>query len=394
MEVTLLTTSFPAHAGDIKAPFILELAKAIHKSGVNVNVVAPKFSSGLGYEEMNGVKVYRFGYFRLPFFPNLLKATSFAKSFSSFAGIIQMPLFLFSFILRAREPIMRSDLVHCQWIFPSIVAYFYSFFKPFMITSRGEELGIIQRSKFKTFIIKLILKRCSYMTANNQHQSTELKSFFHDSNKVSFTPNGIDIIKFKKNDSKKSKSLTKLPDNKFVVLFIGWLIKRKGIDYLMPAINKIVKKNKKFFFVIIGDGEMKDFVTKYLERNNLLNNVKLLDKVEPNKMPYFINSSEVFILPSLAEGRPSVILEAMACGVPVIATNIGGNNELIKDGENGILISPKSVKSISNGLMSLYNNKTLYNKIKRNSRKAIIDAKVSWESCAINFIRIYKEVKR
>ena len=110
-----------------------------------------------------------------------------------------------------------------------------------------------------------------------------------------------------------------------------------------------------------------------------------------NEIPEFMNAADIFVLPSLSEGRPNVVAEAMACGLPVIATAVNGTPELIEDGIDGMLVEPGNSKSIEDAVLRLLGDSGLYDAIKSKSRDSILRKKITWDTTATTFYNIYKK---
>ena len=117
----------------------------------------------------------------------------------------------------------------------------------------------------------------------------------------------------------------------------------------------------------------------------------MLGEIPQNEIPYWLSASDIFVFPTYNEGLPNAIMEAMACGLPVVATEVGGIPEVVKDGENGILIDKKDVKSIVHSLEKLIENKSMCKKMGEHGR-ITIEEKFSWNNSAKKLIEIYNKI--
>lgn len=192
-----------------------------------------------------------------------------------------------------------------------------------------------------------------------------------------YDENKINEQKFEKLDK---QELTIFKDN-FVVITIGRLIEQKGQWYLIRAFKEVVKKIPNAKLVILGRGELKNYLQKVIEKNGLGSSVYLYGfKRNPYKYMY---NSDLFVLPSLYEGMSNVLLEAMSCELPIIATNSEGGNKEILQNDYGILINkfdgkyyidePLTKEEINLGkkIIEILKNKTLREKYKEQSQKRI-----------------------
>lgn len=210
--------------------------------------------------------------------------------------------------------------------------------------------------------------------------------------KLICVPLGIDIDKFNprnKNDLRKEYNI----DKDFVFIFVGNLIPRKGVNYLIEAISKIDEKLlKNAGFFIVGDGSDRDTLEKMVNNLELKDFITFLGRIDEDDLLNWYSLSDIFILPSLAEGRPTVINEAMACECGVIATNVSGNPEQVIEAYNGTLIDAKSSDQIAERITSLLQNPDIIKKFIRNSRKSIIERGLTWDHYAKTIEEIYKEI--
>jgi len=151
--------------------------------------------------------------------------------------------------------------------------------------------------------------------------------------------NPIDTTIFKRDSSLSLKDID--------VLFVGRLSPEKGLETLMEAAQYLSKETR---IVIIGDGELYKQLERQVEQ--LACNIELKGWVNNQSLPIYYNRSKVFVVPSLSEPQGVVVLEAMACGVPVIASNTGGLPEMIEHGKNGWLVEPGDAKSLANTIQA------------------------------------------
>jgi len=198
-----------------------------------------------------------------------------------------------------------------------------------------------------------------------------------DTEHIEVIPNGVDSNVFRPLDKISCRKELGLQTKGNIVLYVGRLVYEKGADLLV----ELTKKSKELDFVILGYGEF----AKYLQSNN----VTLLHYLPRTKMPLIYSAADVLILPSRTEGMPLVILEALACGTPVVASSIPGNNEIV-DCSVGRL-SGHSITSFYKKIYEvLSENKDLsLSKAARNKAK-----KYSWTTIADKTMQIYQNAKR
>ena len=212
-----------------------------------------------------------------------------------------------------------------------------------------------------------------------------------DKNKVHVVPNGVDTDKFKPAGKVHARSMLNLPHDKNIVLFVGALRKIKGVDYLIEAAQSFVDRDTYLFMVGRDDG-LKKNLEKRAHELKIANYIKFTGPVNHEDIPLWISASDILVLPSLSEGRPNVILEALACEVPVVATDVGGIPELMVDGETGYLVPAKSPDELSRKINKLLDNKNRREKMGEFGRKSIIQRGLTWEAHAKTTVDIYQEL--
>jgi len=156
-----------------------------------------------------------------------------------------------------------------------------------------------------------------------------------------------------------------------VILSVGRLMFWKGFDTLIEIMPDLLKENPNFSLVIVGDGPEEKNLKNKIANLNLNNKVKLTGRVSHAQIPLYFKVADLFVLNTGYEGLSHVILEVMQSGIPVITTNIGGNPELIENGENGILIDYKNKEQLKEAILKLAKDKSLKEKFRQNSKEKL-----------------------
>ena len=184
-------------------------------------------------------------------------------------------------------------------------------------------------------------------------------------------PNGIDIKQFDGLDNLPASILAGYGiEKENFVLYMGRLSFLKGVDYLIEAFKKVQKSHPNLKLVIAGSGDFEPHLRKIARNMKNVIFLGFVDSIELKKLLY--ENSLAVVLPSpVYETSPMVILEAMSCSKPVIATDIGGNPYMIRHGENGFLSKPRNSENLANLIDVLCENETLRKKMGINSRKFV-----------------------
>ena len=187
---------------------------------------------------------------------------------------------------------------------------------------------------------------------------------------------GIDTIKFNPDNFKDNSNLKQqynLDENDFILTFVGRIVKDKGINELIEAVKNLHSKYTNIKLLLIGEFEnagnpVSDVTKKIIDESDFIIATGLQSNIAA-----FLSITDLFVFPSYREGFGLSLMEAGAMGVPSIASDIPGCNEVVIDGETGILISSHSSQAIIDSIDNLYNNRELLNKIKSNCRNSIIE---------------------
>lgn len=241
-------------------------------------------------------------------------------------------------------------------------------------------LLFLKKYMFDFFTGKLILKKANALISVSKDDILATNRVFKISRKKNnfYLPNVVDSNKFRK--------LEKV--NKKYIGFIGRLTKIKGIDLFLKIIELINKKDKSQKFLIIGEGpyiyEVKQAVKKYP--------IKFIENIAHNEIVKFYNDCSIFMQTSRAEGLPTCILEALSCEVPVVASNVGGTNEIVHNGKTGYLFENGNVNEAIDAIDNIKRNNLFY-ELGKNGRE-LIKNKFSWEVITGKIVLIYKKVLR
>ena len=190
----------------------------------------------------------------------------------------------------------------------------------------------------------------------------------------------FDTFKIKKN----------IEERKNLVGYIGRLSEEKGVSILIKAIPIAVKKIEDVEFLIGGNGDLYNEMKNFIHTNNLDNKVKFTGWVSHDDIPDFLNELKLLIIPSYTEGLPNILLEAMACGTPVLATPVGAIPDIIRDRETGFIISENNPDNIVENIINILNNPYL-NRIVFTA-KHFVEKNYTFSECVKNYEKIIQEV--
>lgn len=223
-------------------------------------------------------------------------------------------------------------------------------------------------------------KACAVV--GNSYGLSKIAQNFLPKIEVTTIPNGVDIEKFKPNPNNS--------DNLIKLLFIGRLVNQKGLNVLLKAYHNVIEGGyKNTRLIIIGDGPLMDEYKQFSQDNKLSDFVEFKGWVDFEELEHLYNSSDVFVLPSLFEGMPSVVLQAMACGLPIISSRVQGSEDLIKPGVNGYLVEIGSVDDITDKMIRVITDGGMRKQMGIKSREIIKG--YSWDNVSSRYEELYRQ---
>jgi glycosyltransferase involved in cell wall biosynthesis len=280
--------------------------------------------------------------------------------------------------------------------------------KPFIHTIHGvlaDEYEEAKKNGYRSFRGKIAnyfmhrLAKIERETAKKATLIVTISNYSHekiqehygiDPNKVRIVPNGVDIEKFKPKEDTMAVRRQFGLGNEPCVLFVGSLIHRKGLPFLIEAARKIVKEKAETKFLIVGDGPLKNHLAVSIENVNLSSNFRFMGNLKEDSFATIYNCADVFVLPSIQEGQGIVLLEAQATGKPVVAFDVGGVKEAIRNGETGLLVKRGSSDMLADALLKLLGDRSLRERMGVNGRK-FVTKNFTWDICAKKMLIVYRE---
>jgi glycosyltransferase involved in cell wall biosynthesis len=162
----------------------------------------------------------------------------------------------------------------------------------------------------------------------------------------------IDLEEFSPADDKESiRRELGLPAKKVIALYAGYLQERKGIYEMLEAFSRIASIDDNILLCVCGSGEEEERFGELVRRRNLTETIKVVGEVPPERMSRWVKASDLFVLATHTEGMPNVVMEAMACGLPVVATQVGGLPEAVADCEGAILVPARDVEKFKDAVL-------------------------------------------
>jgi len=234
------------------------------------------------------------------------------------------------------------------------------FHVPFVMHLHGSEFEdwFHSLASEKQAQVREFLANCSHVIVLGEHYKESIRSICPD------VP--VEIVH---NAVKVPNRITSLNERENRILFLGVLIQRKGVEDLLRAFAKA--KPEKWRLVLAGSGPEEESLKKLAENLGIGDRIDFSGWIDGQRKRELLESSQILVLPSYNEGLPIAILEAMSFGLPVISTTVGDIPACIRNGENGILVSPGDTDALARALSTLTSHEEMWRKYSRNARNTI-----------------------
>jgi glycosyltransferase involved in cell wall biosynthesis len=285
----------------------------------------------------------------------------------------QVPLFLLAEFLAARSIVRREkiDVIHAHWLVPQgVVGALLSKLTgvPLVITAHGGDVygangGIKDRLK------RWALRHSQRVTAVSQDLASAIDRLTGEDVPVEVISMGVDTDCFKP-AAEPSALRTQLGDGP-IVLFVGRLAEKKGVRYLLDAMPAVLTEAPDATLVIVGDGPLRAELEEQARALKIADKVRFEGAKRPNELPAYYHAADVFVGPSIVaeggdtDGVPVSFMEAMASGCPVVASDVGGIGDLVKDNETGLLVPQKDPRALALAICRVLADETLRARLRK-----------------------------
>lgn len=367
--------------------------KEIAKKGHEVHVLAP-FTGGETDYVLEGVHVERFHYFYPRRFEKLSGRSGMIDNVKEgFLVKIQVLTYLFFNVFYSLRKLRKMDVVHLHWAIPNGLGAIFlkKFFGiPYITTVYGEEIHLSKRYHMLSGLRWLVNNSSKIITISNATRDFCLESGLDDE-KMEIIPFGVGTDFFRPLDVYKDENI-------FQILSVGYLIERKGFEYLIRAMPHVLTEHENVRLKIVGSGPLESKLKSLIYELDLGDHVEIIKNVSDENLLMMYNSADLFVLPSIVdsqgntEGLGVVLLEAMACEVPVIGSDVGGIPDIIYEGVTGLLIPEKDVFKLFKVILNMIESVDLRKEIGINGY-LMVKEKFSWNKLAENYQNIYLTIQ-
>lgn len=413
MKICILTHTFPRFEKDVAAPFMDGVAKGIAKNKNDVFVLTPYSPR---FSKKNVSKFYKlitYKYFPINIFHKLGYSETLTDDKTLKSTNLLLSPFMFTFGIVALYKLVKKekiDIINAHWILPNgFIACVVSKLTgvPVVSTLPGSDVYIADRNNLYRYMAKFASETSKAISSNSPQLLIDLAKICEKLGtkkgliqKKSYPiMYGVDPKKFyptTKNITTIRKKLKILGDN-IIISSVGRLVSKKGYKYLVEAVPKIIKKNKKVIFTIFGEGDQRKELENRVLELGLKDNFRFPGWVKYDEMLYYQNLGDIFILPSIRDEEGNLddqsvsVVEAMACAKPIITTDFPGYKIVVEHGKNGYLVPEKRSDLIAKAIMDIISSKNKMRSMSKRSRYLAVN-NLSWEVIGKNYTEIFRNL--
>ncbi len=392
-RLLVLTSTFPRWKDDTDPPFVYELCLRLKKY-YDIHVLAPHYPGTAIEEQLAGLQVTRFRYF-MSSWECLAYGTGGGilaklKRFPGYYGLI--PFFFAGELISTIRILRRCryDLIHAHWLIPqgiiALIAIFLTNRRiPILCTSHGSDLFGLQGTLINRIKRRVILKSDA-LTVVSRSMREEVKRLGADYERVHVIPMGTDL--------KNRFVPPETRQNNGSLLFVGRLVEKKGLCYLIDALPLILKRHPKAFLRIAGDGPERENLEVKCAELCISDHVLFLGAIKHESLQTLYRTSDMMVFPSAdREGFGLVLVEALGCECAVVATDIPGARNIIIDGKTGFVVPQKNVQKLAEKIVSLLDDPEMGRSVGKEGRRFVVE-RYDWDRIAKQYAALIESITR
>lgn len=381
----MITTSFPVSNNPASGIFVERLISHLPNS-IHATILIPCSSERLASNEERRYRLTCFKYgprrwLRLAHRPGGIPDALRRRD----PAILLLPLFIPAMLWGALRLTGKVDVLHGNWSIAGIVAAIAGRLRgrPAIVTLRGEDVTRAEKSRLFRTLLAACLALNRYTVTVSEDMCGRLRRHYPKyASRIRFIPNGVAV------PSDRERSEPHVP---LRLVTVGSLIRRKRIETLIQAVSHLKDGSSGAVLRIIGDGNLNDELEAEAQRLGVAEMVEFVGGVPPAEVERHLQWADVFVFGSESEGRPNVILEAMAAGLPIVSTDIPGVRELIPE-DIGLLYPVGDAHALVKHIRQLAADPGHARGMGDRARQRILDDNLSWEAAGERYAMLYRTV--
>jgi len=345
--------------------------------GLDRKSVSARFAKVKPFERQGDIPVYHPRYLSIPKIGRALDGVMFYRSLWHLVSAIR--------------PSFDFDAIWATWAYPdgwASVRLARDLNKPVILKIHGSDVNAFIQDPARRDKVLEALQGADRVVAVSDALEKTLLSLGVPAQKIRTIYNGIDQGLFSPRSRREAREKLRLPQEGTVLLCIANLKPEKGVDKLLDAFMSIPSGQRaNFYLYYLGVGFLEASLQDQIAKAGMEKQVQLLGVRPHAEVPWWIAASDLVCLPSLNEGRPNAVIEALSCGRPVVATRVGGVPELIRSEEQGVLVSPGDPGALREGILEALSRAWDERKI-----RSSVEPLGSWEESATRILSLFEEI--
>jgi len=406
VKICMITSSYPRYEGDFAGVFVKSLAEALVSIGHEVHVLAAYDPHVAPAADASYVKLHYFHY-------AVSRGThlvGYARSLRSDARLVPLAVaFLPTYLLSGTVSLARLnlkenfDVVHAHWVIPcgpigAMASLLLNV--PMVLSLHGSDVYVSERNRLSAIAARISFRVARSIVACSSDLRARAIRIGAPQSKALTVPYGVDVRKFSRHIAGEQSVLAEFSQGRGpLVLSVGRLVGKKGFEYLVRAIPLILARTPSVRFAIVGDGDDRSRLVKLAHELNVEDRIAFLGAVPWTEVPRYLSACDVFVVPSILDssgnidGLPNTLLEAMAAGKAIVASNVAGIAQTISHGIDGLLVAEKSPAEIADAVTALLSSPDMARQLGESAREKVLNH-FSWEGAASAYSRIYEDARR
>ncbi len=404
LKICIVASSYPRFHGDIAGVFVQSLAEALLDLGHELHVLAP-YNPLVAPQSEARIPVTHFKFAPLKDLHRMGYAEAMVNDRKlRLRSYFLIPLYLLcgslTLLRLCREK--SFDLVNSHWVVPNSPLCLLASKRtgvPIVTTLHGSDMYLSKKSLLAALAARASFVRSAAVTACSEE-------FKHDAIALGAAPDSVHVIPwgvhasiFKDGDGDSWRRTLNISNDAPVVLGVGRVVEKKGFEYLVRAAPDILKSVPDAVFVIAGDGEQLRYLRELTKDLGIEPSFRFPGLIPWTEMPNILSMCDVFVAPSIhdasgnVDGLPTVVLEAMAAGKPVVATKVAGLPLVVRNGRNGLLVEERDSQGLSEAILSVLQDSGLRKAMSAESLH-MTENELTWRNTALRFQDVFSEALR
>jgi glycosyltransferase involved in cell wall biosynthesis len=391
MRLLVLTSSYPTAANPGGGIFIRRMLEHL-PADIQITVLTPDTQHGRSrrhFGERIVLKRFRYAPRPLQILANQFGGMPAALKSRPWL-LLLLPVWTLAMFGAALMMSRKADLIHAHWSVAGLIGGLAGWITgtPVVTTLHGTDVVWAEHY----FALRWVLAACIQMNTRIVTVSSAIAEslqirYTHCSHKIQMVANGVGHEFWEI-----SRQQARPDSKKCVFAVIGNLIPSKQVDHVIQAFNRVISSGRHAGLAIAGDGPVALELRAMVHQLGLDGHVRFYGAMAPDRIADLLARSHALVLASAHEGRPTIVMEAMAAGVLVIASDINGVRELIVDGQRGLLFKPGDIRHLGAHLAAVYDQPNQAGVLARQAHQWIKRQGLTWPNTAARYVRIYNDV--